>query len=174
MGQLKRWGITTTIGSLAILLALSACASKEEVAAYRQFSKESSRLSLLQQSEKLIFRPGDANETIVLVHYLPTDDGEVEHLILAGNPSERFNDAAFRSSRLSGKEPLTVTKVSRGSLEESLQRVIPRWFSIYSVEYPGTTSSKFPLTLTIGKETKSVYFYKKPKYLINKKSFKSF
>ncbi len=165
LGRLWVLGLITGI--------LSGCSSREEKVAYDRLQRKAETLQQLQKLEKVIFRPGTEDETIILIQYLPqktSTEGE-EHFIIAGTPADRITPSTIRGSSLDGRPLRSVRSVAHRALPPRVRQRIPRWFASYDVYYPLITKKKFPLSLTVGGERKILYFYKGPKYLIEKKTF---
>ena len=152
---------------------MQGCSSKDKEL-YSKIHERSERFSSLQQSEKVIFHQGEDNETIVLITYLSGTDTENESFIIAGTPADKINTDALKKSQVSGKNPLKIEKIKRTDTPEYMRHNIPKWFTVYRVDYPKTAAKKLSLTLAIDGESRTTYFYKEPKYLINKKPYKSF
>jgi len=153
---------------------MQGCSSKEDRALYTKIHDESAKLSALQQSEKLIFHQGKENESIVMVSYLPNESGEEEKFIIYGTPSAHINTATLAKSTLQERHPTRVRKVGRGAIPASLRNSAPPWFVFYRVSYPASEAKKMQFGLSLGGEKRALTFYKGPKYIINKKEFKSF
>jgi hypothetical protein len=158
------------IGIVGAVAVLSGCASKEDRALYARIQERSPELQTLQQSEKVVFHSGKENETIVIATYLPEKDGRYEEFALAVYPPEGL--AGREAFALEGTAPVSVGKIARNELPESVRRTVPGWFTVYRARFAPTTRKRFTLTIRgADGEMKKVLFYKGPKYLVTKPKF---
>ena len=175
---MKRLDSMGVLGAgLLLLLAgaiFSGCSSKEDRALYAKIRENSGRLTALQQSEKLIINQGKENETILMVTYLPDESSDMERFVISGTPAGRVNTATLARSEVEGRHPLKIQRVEKRELPVSLRKSTPSWFAIYRVTYPHSEKKKIAFRLSIDGVEKGLYFYKGPKYLIDKKEFKTF
>jgi len=173
--KFKRWGkmgrmVFAVIGWCLGMLVLAGCASKEDKTLFETVRNRSMGLETLQQTEEYIFSQGTENESILIVSYLRKNKkGKMgEEFVVAGTPAEMVDPG---KSEFDGKKPLAVRRISHRVLPDVLRRTIPSWFTVYHVTYPATLSRKASLVFT-GKNDEKIgrFFYKGPKYLIDKKS----
>ena len=168
MTQTNRW--LGGSGILALLLLLNACASHEDRALYEKIRERSPEFRTIQQSDKVIFHPGEEGETIVIATYLPQEPPSSETFILAVHPSGGL--ASNEPFRLEGNPPTSLQQISRQELPARVRRTIPQWFTIYRARYLRSKKKSFILAIRDKKgEEKKLNFYRGPKYLITKPSF---
>jgi hypothetical protein len=157
-------------GILALLLLIGGCASKEDRALYAKIRERSPELETIQQSDKVVFHPGEDGETIVIATYLSRDNPSYETFALSVHPSEGL--AAKDPFRLDGKPPESLRRISRRELPERVRRTSPETFPIYRVRSPRSIQKRITLASRDNEgEEKKLTFYRGPKYLITKPEF---
>jgi len=155
---------------LAMLLGMAGCTTKEDRVLFETVKTHSGRLRAAQQTEEIVFQPGTEEESILIATYLPKESGaEGEAFVMACAPGDQLHPGDFR---LEGKKALHIGRISHRLLPSSLKGSIPSWFETYRVLYPAVTQKRFSLSMEKGGKRYSRFFYKGPKYLVNKKSFK--
>jgi len=166
----RTYGWVGGVGVLALLLLINGCASKEDRALYKKIRERSPELQTIQQSDKVVFHPGEEGETIVIATYLPRENPSDETFILAVYPPGGL--ASNGPFRLEGNSPESLRQVSRQELPERVRRTIPPWFTIYRARYLRSKKKSFILTIRDKEgEEKKLTFYRGPKYLITKPKF---
>jgi len=168
----NRWNCSLRTGATVMLLVVAAvgCSGKEEQAVYRQFQKHKNEIVQMQETERLIFKEGEGNETILIVRYLPRESKTEERFLVMGTPATVVDMKTLALSRAGGKKPLKIARISSQDLPEDLRGIVPGWFVDYRLFYPKNSRNKFPVDFTVKGETKTLFFYKGPKYLIDRKS----
>ncbi len=169
--RVKEVGYSLAAGTMVSLaVGMAGCSGKEEKAAYEQFQKHKSVIDQMQETEKLVFKAGEGNETVLLVRYLPRESKEGERFLVMGTPADRIDTALLVSSQADGKSPLKIVRISRRELPKDLRGIVPEWFVDYRLLYPKSGRQKFPVIFSVDGETKTLFFYKGPKYLIDGKA----
>jgi len=85
MRGVTKWSLGA-IGVLGALLWLGGCAGKSDQQIYRQLQAHREDFTMLQQSQKIFFRHGEGNTTVVIASYLPHSSSESEVFILSVYP----------------------------------------------------------------------------------------
>lgn len=156
--------------ALGMVLCLGGCAAKSDRQIYERLQGHRTEFSMLQQSEKVLFKHGEGDTTVVLVTYLPRESKEGELFILSAYPGD---GVVLNRMRLADMAPGKIEKISREELPDALRRRTPGWFSSYRILFPHVSGKKLTLTLqdaTTG-ELRQLLFVKGPKYLVTKPKF---
>ncbi len=147
-----------------LMLGLGACSSKDESILRDRLQEHHLEFSMLQQSEKVIFRRNDGQSVILLLSYLPLRSKSSEVFILSTYPNMR----AF-SLRLASNPPLKIEQISRDELPKALREHTPSWFKSYRIIFPKSETKSMQLYIkdaTSG-ELRKVLFAKEAKYLLH-------
>ena len=173
MKESKESILSMVIGALLFVLLMQGCSQKDE-ALFQKVEKNAPLLNTLQHTQKAIFHQGDENETVLLVTHLPDKERKSELFIVAGTPDTKVTPEFLKTITIGGKKILSVKKISRNSLPAPIRKHTPSWFVTYRLEAPPLAAKKFPMSITLDGESRTLYFYKGPKYLIDRVPYKSF
>ena len=154
---------------IGVLFAAGGCASKKDRALYQRIHQRSPELRALQQSEKVVFSEGEEDGAILLVTYLPKEDGGGESFVIAAHPDGSVPVGRFT---LQGKAPAELRRIRHGDLPPQLAETIPPWFAVYRLRFPAMSGKRFILRVAgPGEASREIPFYKGPKYLVTKPKF---
>jgi hypothetical protein len=138
------------------------CSNRERVVLD---SLKRDKFTNLRDGERLVFNRGFDGEFIVMVNYVPKVDRE-EFIISTDGQIDP------KSLLLDGKRATASKEIQHKSLKGSLKGMVPKWSNIYRVSFKKVESSKMTMVIPFKGDKQSVVFYKKPKYLLQKPSFK--
>ncbi len=152
---------------IALIIVGGGCSTKDK-ALFDHISYKKDKFSNLRSGEKLIFHKGKDNEFILVVNYLQDKKSPFEKFILSSNV-EIDNNATIT---LNGKKPKSVKEIDYKTLSPSLKIMVPQWSNIYQILFDKQKSQIITFSISLDGERKSAKFYKKPRYLFHKPSFK--
>ena len=149
-----------------LLIFLGCSRSDRELLNSLSYKKE--KFTNLRNGEKLIFKRGSDEEFIVIANYIPNPKLKLEEFFISANV-ELDDNSTFTINK---QEPITQESISYKSLPSSLKSMVPEWSSIYKLSFKEIKAKSLTLVVNIDGEKKRAKFYKKPKYLLHKPSFK--
>ncbi len=144
------------------------CSNKDK-ALFNSISYKESKFINLRNGEKIVFNKGKDDEFIVVVNYIPNKKAKLEEFIISTEVEDFDSNATVT---LNGKEPISKESLKYSSLSPSLKVMVPKWANIYKLSFKEVKSKKFSLSIEFDGAKKSLTFYKKPRYLLQKPSFK--
>ena len=155
------------------MVLLGGCADKTDGALLDTIKKNSAKYNSLKQSEKVIFGAGTESEGIFFITYdsahcagrNDTRNSEIFYVSLSPVDSVRLDRLRMQGDI----KPLSIRRISRSSLPATIRAPLPSWFTSYRVEFPYVNLKKFSID-AVGSngEKKRFYFYKVPKYIVEK------
>ena len=162
------------MGHKSILLAISiiflilGCSRKDRVL-FDKIAYKKDKFSNLRNGEKLIFHRGADNEFILVVNHILDKKHSLEKFIISSNVEIENNSTIT----LNGKKPKSIKEIKYKTLKPSMKIMVPQWSNIYQVTFDELKKSKIvTFAIKLDGESKRVKFYKKPRYLFHKPSFK--
>jgi hypothetical protein len=161
------------MGQKSVLLIISllfflGCSSKDQTL-FDNISYKKEKFANLRDGEKLIFHRGKDDEFILVVNYILDEKDALEKFVISSNVKLESNTTIT----LNGKKPKQIKEIKYKTLSPSLKVMVPQWSNIYLVTFDELKKSKIlTFFIELDGEKKKVKFYKKPKYLFRKPSFK--
>ena len=118
----------------------------------------------------ILFHQGKDNETIIFITYLPKkSDKNGECFAVSVSPAENVSLSDFRMQE---QKALSIHKISHDELPASIKASTPPWFENYLIVFPYTKLEKFGVTVREkAGDARLFYFYKAPRYIVNKTGF---
>ena len=158
-----------TAGLIFGVLGILGCATKQPDTLMREIRAKNGKFKSFRNSRSLTFQRGLEEEFVVVATYVGEDEQKNEKFLLAISDIDLDIDSVKLS--LNGKEVKSFKKVEKSSLSKSVANIIPSWSNLYACKFAPQDAKKLTLKIVVGKESREIIFYKKLKYLIEKKRY---